>query len=97
MLRIEGVAQAVADEVDRHPAAAALPMGEGAAGRHRDHRPQVADHADLADSLRRLEIAVVERPLDSVREAVATAQQLAAEPVEQVLGLGPAAVAARSM
>ncbi len=91
-MEVAGRGAAVADEVERHPVAAALLQGEGAAGRHRDHRPQVADHADVADAGRGLEVAVVERALDAVREAVPRAEELAGQPVEQLGRLRPPAV-----
>ena len=75
-----------------HPVGALLLQGECAAGGDRDHRAQVADHADVGDAGRRVEVAVVEGALHALREAVGPAHELAGEAVEQVLGVGPPAV-----
>ena len=83
---------AFADEVDRHAVAAVALHGEGAAGRHGDHRTEVADHADVGDARSVVEMAVVVGALDAVREARRLAEHLAGEAVEQLFGLRPAAV-----
>ena len=92
LVEVAGRGAALADEVDRHPVAAGLAEGEGAAGGHRDHGAQVADHADVQDALLGRQIAVVERALDALREPLALAEELAGEAVQQVVGIGAAAV-----
>ena len=92
-VEITGRGAAVADEIDGDAVAARLFEREGGAGRHRDHRAEVADHADVADAVFGVEVTIVERTFDAGRKTVGAAEQLAGQAVEQVFRLGPQAVA----
>ncbi len=88
-MEVAGGGAAVADEVDRQAVTARLLEREGGARRHRDHGAQVADHADVTDTGLGRQVAIVERALDTVREAFGAAQELAAQPVQQLAGFRP--------
>jgi hypothetical protein len=92
LVEVAGRGRPFADEVDGDAVAAALAEGEAAAGRDRDHGAQVADHAKVQDAVLRGEIAVVEGALEPLGETFPFAEELAGQPVEEVLGVGSPAV-----
>ena len=57
---------------------------EGGTGSHRDHRTEVADHADVRDTRFGVKRAVVEGALDPVREAGLLAEDIADQALEQL-------------
>jgi len=89
LVEVAGRRPAFADEVDRDPVGAVARQRERTAGRHRDHRAEVADHADVQDAVLGREPAVVVRALDPLREAALSTQHLTGEPAEQLGRLRP--------
>ena len=83
---------AIADEVEGDTVRAGLLEGIGTARGHRDHRAEVADHAEVTDAVGGIEVAVMERALDAARKAVVAAEELADQAVEHVVRLGTQAV-----
>src|SRR4028119_2346378 len=67
LVEVAGRGGAVTDEVDGDAVRAVLAECEGAPRGHRDHRAEMADHAEVEDAVLGRQMAVVERALHPLR------------------------------